>query len=190
MTDAGLISGGYVQTIVCIQPSPVRSTTIEPDPTVGPKCYWLQPERRSHTRPQKSSHPISDQRKRSSTAPANDFIHAPTFQPIAQPTSSRLSNASIFTQLSLTFTEGSTYGFPLSSRYAPTPKLIFLGLLSALNASVTPRIASRGPRGTLAQTELDRMAETVGEDLRGLAAVRAVRNMMGIDGEGRGNAGG
>ena len=31
-----------------------------------------------------------------------------------------------------------TYGLPFSSRYAPTPRLILRGSLSALNASVTP----------------------------------------------------
>jgi hypothetical protein len=39
----------------------------------------------------------------------------------------------------LTFlTALSTYGFPFSSLYAPTPRLIFLEYLSALKASVTP----------------------------------------------------
>ena len=32
-----------------------------------------------------------------------------------------------------------TYGLPLLSRYAPTPRLILRGSLSALNASVTPK---------------------------------------------------
>lgn len=39
-------------------------------------------------------------------------------------------------------------------------------------------MASRGPRGTLAQTELHRIAATVEEDLRGRAVVRADRNMV------------
>lgn len=37
-------------------------------------------------------------------------------------------------------TEGRTYGLPWSSRYAPTPTLTFLGLVSALYASVIPVI--------------------------------------------------
>ena len=37
-----------------------------------------------------------------------------------------------------------TYGLPLLSRYAPTPRLILRGSLSALNASVTP--ARESPR--------------------------------------------
>lgn len=70
--------------------------------------------------------------------------------------------------LSLTFfTLGRTYGLPFSSRYAPTPRLILRGSLSALKASVTPsdclvskpghpysahcvipRMGSGGPAGT------------------------------------------
>lgn len=42
-------------------------------------------------------------------------------------------------------TDGKTYGFPQSSRYAPTPRLIFLGLVSFLKASVTPKMGSGGP---------------------------------------------
>ena len=45
-------------------------------------------------------------------------------------------------------------GFPSSPLYAPTPRLIFLGLVSFLKASVTPRMASGGPIGTLAHAEL------------------------------------
>ena len=52
-------------------------------------------------------------------------------------------------------TDGKMYGFPLSSLYAPTPKLIFFGLLSALNASVTPRIGSGGPISTFGHHELE-----------------------------------
>ena len=51
-------------------------------------------------------------------------------------------------------------------------------------------MASRGPRGTLAQTELDRTAATVEEDLRGRAMARADRNMVaGVMG-GKGNVAG
>ena len=45
-------------------------------------------------------------------------------------------------------TEGSTNGFPASSRYAPTPRFILLGLESFLKASFTPMMASGGPIST------------------------------------------
>ena len=41
----------------------------------------------------------------------------------------------------------------MSSLYAPTPRFIFLGLLSLLKASVTPRMASGGPISTPDQKE-------------------------------------
>ena len=41
-------------------------------------------------------------------------------------------------------TEGSTNGLPFSSRYAPTPRLIFFESESALKASVTPGSAVHG----------------------------------------------
>ena len=69
-------------------------------------------------------------------------------------------------------TEGNTYGFPFSSRYAPTPRLIFRGSLSVLKASVTPygtrqyslfcqtqglpRIGSGGPAGTALHADIVR----------------------------------
>jgi len=49
-------------------------------------------------------------------------------------------------QTSLTL--GRTYGFPLSSLYAPTPRLILFLLESFLKASVTPKMASGGPIST------------------------------------------
>uniref|UniRef100_A0A2M4B0U5 Putative secreted protein n=1 Tax=Anopheles triannulatus TaxID=58253 RepID=A0A2M4B0U5_9DIPT len=55
-------------------------------------------------------------------------------------------------------TLGRTNGLPLSSRYAPTPRLIFFGLVSRLYASVTPRITSGGPICTPLHQELARDA--------------------------------
>lgn len=51
-------------------------------------------------------------------------------------------------------TQFRTYGFPLSSRYAPTPRFIFLELVSRLKASVTPRMGSGGPISTWDHHEL------------------------------------
>nr|SVE74488.1 EOG090X0F73 [Daphnia barbata] len=51
-------------------------------------------------------------------------------------------------------------GLPLSSRYAPTPKFIFLGFVSRLNASVTPKIGSGGPISTWDHHELELQNET------------------------------
>ena len=83
------------------------------------------------------------------------------------------------------------YGFPASSRYAPTPKLIFLGDVLALKASVMPeggishdsqkictqhepRIGSGGPAGTPAHEErkiLGTLLETMVEAKRALSIV-------------------
>ena len=49
-----------------------------------------------------------------------------------------LSACESTTFLSAVRTDGSTYGLPWSSRYAPTPRLIFCSKLSALKASVIP----------------------------------------------------
>lgn len=51
-------------------------------------------------------------------------------------------------------TQLSTKGLPWSSLYAPTPRFIFLGLLSLLKASVTPRMGSGGPIWTPPHQEL------------------------------------
>ena len=45
---------------------------------------------------------------------------------------------------SASLTTSRTTGLPSSVLYAPTPRLSFSGLLSALKASVTPRMASGG----------------------------------------------
>ena len=58
------------------------------------------------------------------------------------------------TRCSALRTDGSTYGLPLSSRYAPTETDTFFGSVSLLKASTRPRIASGGPIGTFAQVAL------------------------------------
>lgn len=57
----------------------------------------------------------------------------------------RYSLSALTSRASAFLTDERTKGLPLSSRYAPTPRLILRGLLSALKASVTPRIGSGGP---------------------------------------------
>ena len=59
-------------------------------------------------------------------------------------------------QLQTFLTDGKMKGFPVSSRYAPTPRFIFFGFVSFLKASVTPRIASGGPISTFGHHELQR----------------------------------
>lgn len=73
--------------------------------------------------------------------------------PSPKPEWGRSSSSSRFLLLTLR-TQFKTYGFPLSSRYAPTPRFIFLLLVSRLKASVTPRMGSGGPISTWAHQEL------------------------------------
>lgn len=47
-----------------------------------------------------------------------------------------------------------TYGLPLSSLYAPTPRFIFFEFVSRLKASVTPKMGSGGPICTSVHQEL------------------------------------
>ena len=73
----------------------------------------------------------------------------------------------------------STYGLPSSSRYAPTPSEILLGLVSAANASFSPRMGSGGPIGTSA-TQLYRLLDPTNYR-KSLRQLFELLNLLGCD---------
>lgn len=66
-----------------------------------------------------------------------------------------LSNA-VFSNIrfSASLTHGNTHGFPASSLYAPTLKLILFEFVSFLNASATPKTASGGAAVILLRNDI------------------------------------